>query len=203
MKFLNQLFHKNNRLKAAIGGPTVMLVSTMTFPSLAQLPRFDSPVPQPASISQPAPIPQSASQETPSSPLAPSTSVQTKPSQQPIVIDSTAPLPGERQSSVGIIKPVNGFVNIKLTNKTATKISYEVIGDTSQRQLSGKSEVILRTLKVPVNITFHREEGGFLLIQTKLIAEKGILELNMTETNDFNLDRSSLLIEETGNVFLN
>ncbi|MCL2930118.1 MAG: hypothetical protein O4861_02140 [Trichodesmium sp. St16_bin4-tuft] len=101
-----------------------------------------------------------------------------------------------------IIKPVNGFVNIKLTNKTAAKISYEVIGDTTQRQLSGKSEVILKTLKVPINITFYRETGGFLFIQTLFTSEKCLLELIMTETNDFNLDKSSLLIEETGSLFL-
>lgn len=191
MNFLNQLLRINNRLKVAIGGPTFVLLSTMTWPSLAQLPRFDSPMPE------------SSSQKTPSSVVSPSTYVPSRPSQQPIVNDSTAPLPEERQSSVGMLKLVNGFVNIKLTNKTAATISYEVIGETSQRKLSGKSDVILRKLKVPVNITFHREQGGFLLIQPQFIAEKGILELTMTETNDFNLDKSSLLIEETGSVFLN
>ncbi|MEM1172452.1 MAG: hypothetical protein AAGJ08_26075 [Cyanobacteria bacterium P01_H01_bin.35] len=162
--------------------------------SLAQLPRFDSP------------IPKSPSQEKQSSTVLPSNTLQsqpTQPSEKSIVNGSTAPLPGERQLPLGIIKPVNGFVNIKLTNKTAAKISYEVIGDTTQRQLSGKSEVILRTLKVPVNITFYREKGGFLFIQPQFIAEKGVLELIMTETNDFNLDKSSLLIEETGSLFLN
>ncbi len=196
MQFLNQLFNVNTKLKMAIYGPTLVLLSSFNSPhlSLAQLPRFDSP------------IPKSSSQEKFSSPHLPSNTVQSQPSfasEQSFVNNSTAPLPGERQSPLGIIKPVNGFVNIKLTNKTAAKISYEVIGDTTQRQLSGKSEVILRTLKVPVNITFYREKGGFLLIQPQFIAENGLLELIMTETNDFNLDKSSLLIEETGSFFLN
>ncbi len=196
MQFINQLFNINTRLKIAIFRPILILLSSIIWPtlSLAQLPRFDSP------------IPKSPSQEKQSSTVLPSNTLQNQPSQpseKSIVNDSTAPLPRERQLSLGIIKLVNGFVNIKLTNKTAAKISYEVIGDTTQRQLSGKSEVILRTLKVPVNITFYREKGGFLLIEPQFITEKGILELIMTETNDFNLDKSSLLIEETGSLFLN
>ena len=196
MQFLNQLFNINTRLKIAIYRPILILLLSIIWPtiSLAQLPRFDSP------------IPKSPSQEKQSSTVLPSNTLQNQPSQpseKSIVNDSTAPLPRERQLPLGIIKPVNGFVNIKLTNKTAAKISYEVIGDTTQRQLSGKSEVILRTLKVPVNITFYREKGGFLLIEPQFITEKGILELIMTETNDFNLDKSSLLIEETGSLFLN
>ncbi len=196
MQFLNQLFNINTRLKIAICRPILILLSSIIWPtlSLAQLPRFDSP------------IPKSPSSEKQSSTVLPSNTIQRQPSQpseESIVNGSTAPLPRDRQIPLGIIKPVNGFVNIKLTNKTAARISYEVIGDTTQRQLSGKSEVILRTLKVPVNITFYREKGGFLLIQPQVIAENGLLELIMTETNDFNLDKSSLLIEETGSLFLN
>ncbi len=196
MQFLNQLFNINTRLKIAIYRSILILLLSIIWPtiSLAQLPRFDSP------------IPKSPSQEKKSSTVLRSNTLQSQPSQpseQSMVNGSTAPLPRERQLPLGIIKPVNGFVNIKLTNKTAAKISYEVIGDTTQRQLSGKSEVILRTLKVPVNITFYREKGGFLLIEPQFITEKGILELIMTETNDFNLDKSSLLIEETGSLFLN
>ncbi len=196
MQFINELFKINTRLKIRICRPILILLSSIILPtiSLAQLPRFDSP------------IPKSVSEEKQSSTVLPSNTLQIKPNQpseKSIVDGSTAPLARERQLPLGIIKPVNGFVNIKLTNKTAAKISYEVIGDTRQRQLSGKSEVILRTLKVPVNITFYREKGGFLLIQPQVIAEKGLLELIMTETNDFNLDKSSFFIEETGSLFLN
>jgi len=196
MHFLNQLFKLNTKLKIAIYGPIIVLLSSITLPdlSLAQLPRFD------------APIPNSSSQQKLSSPPSPSNNIKNQPnllSEPSFVNNSTAPLPEERQAALGVIKPINGFVNVKLKNKTVGTISYEVIGDTTQRQLSGKSEVILRELKVPINITFYRDQGGFLLIQPQLISEKGILELNMTETNNFNLDQSSLLIEETGYVFLN
>jgi hypothetical protein len=196
MQFLHQLFNINTKLKIAIFGPTLVLLSSFTLPniSLAQLPRFDSP------------IPTSSSQEKSSAPPLRSNNIKDQPnllSEPSFVNNSTAPLPEERQAPLGVIQPMNGFVNIKLTNKTATTISYEVIGDTTQRQLSGKSEVILRELKVPINITFYREQGGFLLIQPQFISENSLLELTMTETNDFNLDKSSLLIEETGSVFLN
>lgn len=192
MQFINQLFNINTRLRIAICRPILILLSSIFGPPLsqAQLPHFDSP------------IPKSSSQEKQSSTISPSNTLKTQPSES-IINGSTPPLPVERQSPLRIIKPVNGFVNIKLTNETAAKIYYEVIGDTTQRQLSGKSEVILRTLKVPVNITFYRDTGDFLFIQTMFIAQEDILELIMTETNDFNLNKSSLLIEETGSLFLN
>ncbi|MCL2934805.1 MAG: hypothetical protein MGG11_21920 [Trichodesmium sp. MAG_R03] len=184
MQFINDFFKINTIL---------ILLSSIFWPlfSRAQLPRFDFP------------IPKSSSQEKQSLTVSPPNTLQSQPLKQSIINGSTPPLPIERQLPIRIIKPVDGFVNIKLTNKTAAQISYEVIGDTKQRQLSGKSEVVLRTLKVPVNITFYRETGGFLFIKTLFIAEKNLLELIMTETNDFNLDKSSLLIEETGSLFLN
>lgn len=184
MQFINEFFKINTIL---------ILLSSIFWPILsqAQLPRFDSHIPKyPAQEKQPLTI-------------LPSNTFYSQPSKQSIINGSTPPLPIERQLPIRIIKPVNGFVNIKLTNKTAAQISYEVIGDTKQRQLSGKSEVVLRALKLPVNITFYRETGGFLFIQTLFITEKDLLELIMTETNDFNLDKSSLLIEETGSLFLN
>ncbi|ABG51267.1 hypothetical protein Tery_2019 [Trichodesmium erythraeum IMS101] len=193
MQLIHELFDINTRLNIAICRPILILLSSIFWPLLsqAQLPRFDYP------------IPQSPSQGKQSSTTSPSSPLQSKSSEQSIINDSTPSLQLERQLPLRIIKPVNGFVNIKLTNKTAAKISYEVIGDTTQRQLSGKSEVILKTLKVPINITFYRETGGFLFIQTLFTSEKCLLELIMTETNDFNLDKSSLLIEETGSLFLN
>ncbi|MDJ0556568.1 MAG: hypothetical protein QNJ68_19415 [Microcoleaceae cyanobacterium MO_207.B10] len=196
IQFLNQLFKVNTKLKIAIYGQIIILLSSITLPnlSLAQFPRFD------------APIPNSSSPENSSSSPLPSNNIKDQPgllSEPSFVNNSTAPLPEERQAALGVIKPVNGVVNVKLTNKTATTISYEVIGDTTQRQLSGKSEVILMGLKVPINITFYRDKGGFLLIQPEFISNNSLLELTMSETNDFALDKSSLLIEETGSIFLN
>ncbi|WP_324236305.1 hypothetical protein [Okeania sp.] len=170
-----------------------------------------SPKPQPSTVPPlntiPTPSPQpSISPPQQSATILPSNTIPTQPnpsSETPFFDGSTAPLPNQRQLSLGFIKPVNGYVNIKLTNRTAAIISYQVIGDTTQRKLSGKSEVILRQLKVPVNIIFYRDEGGFLLIEPLFINEQDILELIMTETNDFNLDKSTLLIEETGDLFLN
>ncbi|NEP43856.1 MAG: hypothetical protein F6K35_33400 [Okeania sp. SIO2H7] len=89
-----------------------------------------------------------------------------------------------------------------MINRTLATIDYEIIGDTTLRTLPGKSEVTLRGLMTPVNVTFRRDDGGFLLVQTT-VNEEGILELTMTETNVFDLDKTSLLIEENGRVFLN
>ncbi|NEO52757.1 MAG: hypothetical protein F6K54_06490 [Okeania sp. SIO3B5] len=188
--------------------PSNTVPTQPTQPSKQSSPAKPSSTVSPSNIAptQPTQPSKQSSPEKPSSTVSPSNIVPiqpTQPSKQLFVNDSTAPLPGARQLPIGVIQPVNGLVNIKLTNNTAATISYEIIGDTTQRRLSGKSEVILRKLKVPVNITFYRDKGGFLLIQPQFIVENSLLKLTMTETNNFNLDKSSLLIEKTGSVFLN
>lgn len=120
----------------------------------------------------------------------------------PLVTDTSSPLPEQRQETLAVLSPVNGFVSVKLINRTLATINYEIIGDTTLRTLPGKSEVTLRGLMTPVNVAFRRNDNGFLLIQGT-VNQEGILELNMTETNVFDLDRTTLSIEENGSAFLN
>lgn len=112
MQLIHELFDINTRLNIAICRPILILLSSIFWPLLsqAQLPRFDYP------------IPQSPSQGKQSSTTSPSSPLQSKSSEQSIINDSTPSLQLERQLPLRIIKPVNGFVNIKLTNKTAAKI---------------------------------------------------------------------------------
>ncbi|MEH2316442.1 hypothetical protein [Nostoc sp.] len=97
----------------------------------------------------------------------------------------------------------NGKVNIRFVNDTAANITYQVIGDTAQRSLQGKSDVILQSLKAPITVTFQREDGGQLLVTPQPSSEPGSLEVRFNEATDAAQGRSAMRIERNGSVFLN
>lgn len=116
---------------------------------------------------------------------------------------TTPPLPGRQQAPSARIVPVNGKVNIKLTNLTAAPMTYQVIGDTKPRTLPGKTEVILMALEAPTTLTFLRQDGGLLQVEPQVSAEPGVLQVTFTEATDLGIDKNALVIEETGEVFFN
>jgi hypothetical protein len=91
---------------------------------------------------------------------------------------------------------------LRLVNQTYTDITYQVVGDTEPRTLSGRNDVTLRTLRAPVTITFQRPDRGLLLVSPQA-SEAGSLEVTLTETTDLDVDKSAMTIQETGDVFLN
>ncbi|WP_373527632.1 hypothetical protein [Nostoc sp.] len=115
------------------------------------------------------------------------------------------PEPGVRpqQTPIASITLNDGKVNIKLINDTAANITYQVIGDTAQRSLQGKSDLILQGLTAPVTVTFQREDGGQLIVTPQPSSEPGSLELSFKEATDAAQARSALRIEPDGSVFLN
>lgn len=114
----------------------------------------------------------------------------------------TPPLPEQLQPPSATVTLVGGRVNVKLMNQTYTDITYQVIGDTLPRTLSGRSEVTLQNLRTPVNVTFQRPDRGFLRVNP-LSNTAGMLEVSLTEATDFGTDRTAMTIQENGNVFLN
>lgn len=116
---------------------------------------------------------------------------------------SETPLPEQQTSPVARVMPVNGRVQIKLTNETGDPVTYQVIGDTRPRVISGESEVTLLDLEAPLTVTFQRPNGGLLRVQTRTNAEPGVLEVTLTETTNLGTDKNALMVEETGLVFLN
>ena len=128
------------------------------------------------------------------------TTPQTVPSQQPTL---QPPLPEQQQPPSATVIPVQGKVSVKLVNKTTANINYQVIGDTNQRSLPGKSEVVLRDLLTPVTVTIKRGDGGLLNITPQPSSTPGMLEAILTETTDLGTDRSTMRIQQTGDVFLN
>jgi hypothetical protein len=97
----------------------------------------------------------------------------------------------------------NGKADITLKNNTNAEIIYQVIGDTQPRILSGMSNVTLRDLSTPATVTFQRDDGGLLMVETEPGRKMGSLEVTLEETTDINQDRNSMRIQSNGSVFLN
>ena len=114
--------------------------------------------------------------------------------------DSTTP----DQKPVTAMTPVNGKINIHFVNGTGAAIDYEVVGQTQSRTLAGRSEMALQDLTLPTTFTFRRQDKGFLLVTLQENNPvPGTLTLNVQETPDFTADRTSLYVDQSGNVFLN
>lgn len=118
------------------------------------------------------------------------------------VSQSTPPLPEQLQDPSAVVVLVEGRVNVRLINLTYTDVSYQVIGTTEERILSGRHEVTLEGIQTPVTITFVRPDSGFLLASPQA-TETGMLDVTLQETTDLGLDRSVMTIQENGAVFLN
>jgi hypothetical protein len=101
----------------------------------------------------------------------------------------------------GKVVPVNGKVNVRLTNKTNDRLFYQVVGQTDRRILTENSTVALQALKLPASILFRRQDGAFLKPSLKPVGE-GTVEVRLDETNDLGLERKSLSIRNDGALFL-
>lgn len=112
------------------------------------------------------------------------------------------PTPEQRQAATTTVRPVNGLVNLRLVNNSGADIAYQVIGETQPRYLAGNNYINLRSIDTPTTLTFYRPDGGFLVVNPRPISP-GVLEVRFAPTNSFSLDKSALMIQPTGAVFLN
>ncbi|MBD2567753.1 hypothetical protein [Anabaena lutea] len=113
------------------------------------------------------------------------------------------PAPEQRQEPSTRMALADGKANIMLINDTGADVTYQVIGDTAPRILAGKSSTNLTDLTTPVTVTFQREDRGLLMVTPKAAREKGTLEVTFKETTDVNQDKSAMIIQANGSVFLN
>jgi len=139
---------------------------------------------------------------TPPSPCPPTGTGVTTPAPAPGGSVIQPPLPEQQQTPSARVIPVNGRVNIRLTNTTNAVVLYQVIGDTEQRSLAGKSEVTLRDLSAPVSLTFSRQDRG-LLRPTVSATSMGLLEVTLDATTDLSEDRTTIRVQPDGAVLLN
>jgi hypothetical protein len=101
----------------------------------------------------------------------------------------------------------NDQVTVRLVNLTNTKLSYQVLGMTNNRLLTGilddpeGATTVLERLPVPVNLVFDRQDGGFVLARP-IARPDGVLEIVFEAVSDFDLDSSYINIDETGAVYL-
>jgi hypothetical protein len=94
-------------------------------------------------------------------------------------------------------------VTITLINRTYAKISYQAVGDTQPRTLEGRQSVTLRSLRVPVTLTFDRQDAGLLDITPKQSeASPEALEVTLDAATNLNADGTTMRVEKNGSVFL-
>lgn len=115
---------------------------------------------------------------------------------------TTTPPSVFRELQVENMIPVNGEVTIKLVNEMNTPITYQVIGDTSDRQLPSDSMTMLRSIEAPATLTFYRPDGGFIEAIPETTEQNGVLQVTLTEAYSLDNGARSLRINEQGTVYL-
>lgn len=110
------------------------------------------------------------------------------------------PYPESRQNPIATITPA-GTVDVRLKNNTNARITYQAIGHTRPRLLSGGEEYTLKNVPTPVTITVVREDGGLLRVIPT--SSEGMLAVSLDETTTFDDNQGVLRIQKDGQVFLN
>ncbi|MGH8002880.1 MAG: hypothetical protein ACREPR_26465 [Brasilonema sp.] len=123
-------------------------------------------------------------------------------SQQRQNYNITPPLPEQRQTPIALVTPANGKVSVRLKNNTNARINYEALGYTGQRVLSGRTEVVLQNLPLPVTISTVRQDNGFVKV-TPTSTKSGLIELSLDEQRNTSDKQGVVRIQEDGKVFLN
>ena len=119
-----------------------------------------------------------------------------KPSQREVKPWSEA-----QENRKALVKAINGQFNIRLRNLTNTEVTYELVGHTNQRQLTGNKNFMLEDLAMPVTVTVLREDGGLIRVTPKPVAP-GILELRLDEALNLDQDRRAVRVREGGSLLI-
>lgn len=106
-----------------------------------------------------------------------------------------------QENRIALVKAINGQFNIRLINSTNTEVTYELVGHTNQRQLTGNTNFLLEDLAMPVTVTVLREDGGLVRV-TPRPAAPGILELRLDEALNLDQDRRAVRVREGGSLLI-
>ncbi|MGG6293015.1 hypothetical protein ACQ4M4_01220 [Leptolyngbya sp. AN02str] len=101
------------------------------------------------------------------------------------------------------ITPVVGRVTITLTNQTGAAIAYQLVDDTNVRTLRAFESVELSGVALPSTLTFRRIDSGLLEATIVPDSPSGTLQVNLTATEDFAIDRTAISIDLEGGVDVN
>jgi hypothetical protein len=110
------------------------------------------------------------------------------------------PLSSGEQPAIATVIPQAGKVNVRLKNTTNTSITYQAIGDTEQRTLTGGAEVMLQDLPAPTTLTFMRPDGGFVGVMPEISSEPGVLGLMLHEATGLSDSQTTVRIQSSGKV---
>jgi hypothetical protein len=121
------------------------------------------------------------------------------PGSVPTTIIQPIPSPVE-PAPIGTVQLQGNRVNVKLKNMTNTQITYQAIGDTTQRILEAKTDFVLKDLLAPITITLLRSDSG--LIRVTMVANSGAgeLVLMLDEATGLSDSQASVRIQGNGNV---
>lgn len=123
----------------------------------------------------------------------------TLPSMKPMLPNQPL-LPEEEQPVLATIVPQMGKVNVFLKNATNTPITYQVLGNTQQRTLAARAEIMLQSLPVPVTVTFLRSDGGLVNAVPIANSQSGVLDLTLNGAMGLSDSQTTVRIQSSGKV---
>lgn len=92
-------------------------------------------------------------------------------------------------------------VNITLVNLTNANICFQALKYTGTRNLSGLTQVTLKSLPTPVTLTFYRVDGG--LTQVSINRQRQSITVVFNPTTDLGQDRQAMTVDENGRISTN
>ena len=111
-----------------------------------------------------------------------------------------SPLPEDQQPVLATIVPQMGKVGVLLKNATDAPITYQVLGNTQQRTLAGRAEIMLQALPVPTTLTFLRPDAGLVRVVPIANSEPGVLDLTLNGAMGLSDSQTTVRIQSDGKV---
>jgi hypothetical protein len=109
-------------------------------------------------------------------------------------------LPEGQQPVLATIMPQMGKVGVMLKNATDAPITYQVLGNTQQRTLAGRGEIMLQALPVPTTLTFLRPDGGLVRVVPIANSQPGVLDVTLNGAMGLSDSQTTLRIQDSGKV---
>jgi hypothetical protein len=179
-----------------LASPALAATTSLTNPC----PRIYYEEPYNSSLILPAACPPNAATRSVNGPSELSVQLPTLIPGSATVSTSQPLLPPVEPAPIGTVQLQAGKVNVQLKNMTNTQITYQVIGDTPQRALAGKTDLVLQNLSTPITITFLRPDAGFVRVTIPASGESGVLVLVLDEAVSLSDSQTSVRIQSNGNV---
>lgn len=125
--------------------------------------------------------------------------VNEQPSGNPMMPNQRS-LPDDQQPVLATIVPQMGKVSVLLKNATNAPITYQVVGNTQQRTLAARAEIMLQALPVPATLTFLRSDAGLVRVVPIANSEPGVLDLTLNGAIGLSDSQSTVRIQSSGKV---